>query len=308
MNARLYDPFLGRMLSPDNYVQEINNSQSFNRYSYALNNPLKYKDPSGNLFLIDDFFIGFIKGAVLSAFGTHEGNHRTVLGDAWASATRHTVNSIRIYGGLFTTNPQNGFWSRSWELVSRFTWQMPQQLLGFYSAHAMNMFGTVRSVNYFDGATVLQGGSDALWWGGGGPGMTLGNYIMGSVDIAASPDNVLLAHEYGHYLQSQKTGPLFIWKFGLPSIFSGGDHDQHPVEQDASTRGFMYFQEHYPGALSIRDYLAFAPINGYRQGLPYTDPFNQNAMRGRLIRNSVLDYLLIGGAEAIYYSILFNNQ
>ena len=37
----LYDPLLGRFLSPDNYVQQPDNSQSFNRYSYCLNNPLK---------------------------------------------------------------------------------------------------------------------------------------------------------------------------------------------------------------------------------------------------------------------------
>ena len=49
MNARLYDPVLGRMLSPDNYVNDYFGSQAFNRYSYANNNPLKYTDPSGNI-------------------------------------------------------------------------------------------------------------------------------------------------------------------------------------------------------------------------------------------------------------------
>ena len=42
MNARLYDPALGRFLSPDPYVQAPDFSQNFNRYSYCLNNPLKY--------------------------------------------------------------------------------------------------------------------------------------------------------------------------------------------------------------------------------------------------------------------------
>ncbi|MDD4972400.1 MAG: FG-GAP-like repeat-containing protein [Paludibacter sp.] len=48
MNSRLYDPALGRFLSPDPFIQAPENSQSFNRYSYCLNNPLKYTDPSGN--------------------------------------------------------------------------------------------------------------------------------------------------------------------------------------------------------------------------------------------------------------------
>jgi RHS repeat-associated protein len=48
MNGRMYDPVLGRFLSPDPFVQMPDFSQSFNRYSYCLNNPLKYTDPSGN--------------------------------------------------------------------------------------------------------------------------------------------------------------------------------------------------------------------------------------------------------------------
>ena len=51
MNARLYDPYLGRFLTPDNYVQLPDFSQSFNRYSYCLNNPMKYTDPEGDFFL-----------------------------------------------------------------------------------------------------------------------------------------------------------------------------------------------------------------------------------------------------------------
>jgi RHS repeat-associated protein len=50
MNARLYDPALGRFLAPDPYVQNPFLSQSFNRYSYCLNNPLKYTDPNGESF------------------------------------------------------------------------------------------------------------------------------------------------------------------------------------------------------------------------------------------------------------------
>lgn len=49
MNGRMYDPIAGRMLSPDKYVQNTTSLQGFNRYSYVLNNPLKYTDPSGQL-------------------------------------------------------------------------------------------------------------------------------------------------------------------------------------------------------------------------------------------------------------------
>ncbi|MDZ4203220.1 MAG: RHS repeat-associated core domain-containing protein, partial [Bacteroidales bacterium] len=47
MNGRVYDPFLARFLSPDNFVQAPNYSQNYNRYTYAWNNPLKYTDSDG---------------------------------------------------------------------------------------------------------------------------------------------------------------------------------------------------------------------------------------------------------------------
>ena len=59
MNGRIYDPHLGRFLSADPTVQFPGYSQSYNRYSYVLNNPLSYTDPSG--FGILGFFKGIGK-------------------------------------------------------------------------------------------------------------------------------------------------------------------------------------------------------------------------------------------------------
>ena len=50
MNGRIYDPLLARFLSVDPFVQAPTNPQNFNRYSYCLNNPLKYTDPDGEFF------------------------------------------------------------------------------------------------------------------------------------------------------------------------------------------------------------------------------------------------------------------
>ena len=47
MNGRMYDPLMSMMLSPDNNVQLPDMSQNYNRYSYCLNNPLSYNDPTG---------------------------------------------------------------------------------------------------------------------------------------------------------------------------------------------------------------------------------------------------------------------
>ncbi len=52
MNARLYDPVIGRFLSPDPEVQFPFSTQNMNRYIYAMNNPLKYTDPNGEFAII----------------------------------------------------------------------------------------------------------------------------------------------------------------------------------------------------------------------------------------------------------------
>lgn len=65
MNARLYDPMLGRFLSPDPYVQMPDFSQNYNRYSYCLNNPLAYVDKDGKS--IFGFLIAVVAGALIGS-------------------------------------------------------------------------------------------------------------------------------------------------------------------------------------------------------------------------------------------------
>ncbi len=47
--GRYYDPVLGRFISPDTIVPDPLDPQALNRYSYVLNNPLRYIDPSGQM-------------------------------------------------------------------------------------------------------------------------------------------------------------------------------------------------------------------------------------------------------------------
>jgi len=49
LNGRLYDPLIGRMFSVDPYITDPSNAQTYNSYSYANNNPMKYTDPSGEI-------------------------------------------------------------------------------------------------------------------------------------------------------------------------------------------------------------------------------------------------------------------
>ena len=47
MNGRVYDPAIGRFLSADPHITDPTNAQSYNRYSYVWNNPLRFTDPTG---------------------------------------------------------------------------------------------------------------------------------------------------------------------------------------------------------------------------------------------------------------------
>ena len=77
MNGRMYDPIEGRMLSPDNYVPDPFNTQGYNRYTYAMNNPLSYVDPDGNLV----WFAPIIIGALIGGFSA--GIHADIQGKSF---------------------------------------------------------------------------------------------------------------------------------------------------------------------------------------------------------------------------------
>jgi RHS repeat-associated protein len=54
-NARFYSPYINRFLSADTIVPGYANPQNLNRYSYVVNNPLRYIDPSGHRYIEDEF-------------------------------------------------------------------------------------------------------------------------------------------------------------------------------------------------------------------------------------------------------------
>jgi len=62
-NARWYDPVIGRFISADTIVPQPGNPQVLNRYSYVLNNPFRYTDPSGHCPMCVGAGIGALVGA-----------------------------------------------------------------------------------------------------------------------------------------------------------------------------------------------------------------------------------------------------
>ena len=61
MNGRLYDPVTGRFLNADPVIDNTGGAQGLNSYTYCLNNPLKYIDPSGYTEATPDPWTAYIR-------------------------------------------------------------------------------------------------------------------------------------------------------------------------------------------------------------------------------------------------------
>lgn len=125
------------------------------------------------------------------------------------------------------------------------TWESPQTALGHVTNTLATSLNLVKSVSSWGGATAVE--TYKSNWGA----FTLGSYILGDRGLQADPNNSLFQHEYGHYLQSQHWGPSYLSRGALPSLFDtfgrGGDHQYHPIEQDANMRAFKYFNKNVEG-------------------------------------------------------------
>ncbi len=96
MNGRAYDPLVGQFLSPDPFVQSSTSAQSYNRYSYCWNNPLKFVDPSG-YYTID------IDGLIFQIHNDRRMMH--FIGDNWDNIVSMSSNFGWDYTwGYFSRN------------------------------------------------------------------------------------------------------------------------------------------------------------------------------------------------------------
>lgn len=100
MNGRLYDPLLGRFFSPDNYVQLPDFSQSYNRYSYCLNNPLKYTDPSGEFIEFIAFGLFNVASSMMQAAANGDNIWKAGLMGALSSGAAFGIGQAFLSTGF----------------------------------------------------------------------------------------------------------------------------------------------------------------------------------------------------------------
>jgi hypothetical protein len=192
--------------------------------------------------------------------------------DNWHSTTMAWKVETGLYRGSFK------------QLLSRFTWEFPQTMLGYITNGALVSSHSVKNVSYWGGATAVETYSED--WGG----FTLGNYITGNRGLQADPNNTLFQHEYGHYLQSQASGPRYLTKYAIPSLHDAtfgaeNTHYAHPTEQDANARALAYFEKKYPGFAENGWNHSENTIIGYQRGL---EGGYHNAQNQAVLKNAKL--------------------
>lgn len=128
-------------------------------------------------------------------------------------------------------------------LLSRYTWELPQTLLGFCAGvFVLLRFREPIALGRWGGVVVIRGYRYSSTWGG----ICFGSVIIGDTRIEAAVGNGLFMHEYGHTLQSRAAGPTYLLRYGLPSLISAlgpGYHALHPVELDANFRSQRFFSQ-----------------------------------------------------------------
>ena len=259
MNGRLYDPALHRFLQPDNYVQDPFNTQNFNRYGYCLNNPLVYVGQNGE-------FIGTIltyMWEIIENTFTHGVNFHHY-------DYEETEKAFEIDRGMFTGD--------FWQVVSKWTWQSQQVFLGNFVNHVLNISGNVLDVTHLDGAVAV---STTIKKGA----FTLGNYITGPRGFKADWRDHLFVHEYGHYLQGQIMGPLYMTTVAIPSFMDAWiqpeKHDSRWYETMANSLAGRYFNKVYgSGAKGYTEgsenYFDLKSFKEENTSSPYMNPRNRN--------------------------------
>jgi len=93
LRARWYDPATARFIGEDTYEGELGNPLSLNLYTYVLNNPLKYRDPSGNRHEANAGWAGFA-GNAYSATDPWKGWSGPV-GDIFNFLILDDINTLR---------------------------------------------------------------------------------------------------------------------------------------------------------------------------------------------------------------------
>lgn len=125
MDGRMYDPAIGRFMSPDPFVQAPDYTQGLNRYAYCLNNPLSLVDPSGYSWFSRNWksllstSIGIAASIVSGGLASGVGGVMIsgAIGGASAALSGALLNGANI-GQIAKSTFTGGFWGTAGAFLS----------------------------------------------------------------------------------------------------------------------------------------------------------------------------------------------
>jgi len=226
MNGRLYDPVLRSFLMPDNFVQQPENTQNYNRYSYVLNNPLMYTDPSGEL-LVEAIIIGaLISAATYTLTALLADVPFSVGGLAKATFIGAASSAVTFGIGSGAEKLFTNFFSRAaFQAAAHGTFQGGMAAVSggkFWSGFAAGALSSIASSAWSGGKSMDGFGENAKAIPGSGmKGIGAGTGDFGTIAFGTVSGGAGAALTGGNFWQGAATG----------LVVSGLNHTFHNMEQ-----------------------------------------------------------------------------
>ena len=265
MNARLYDPILGRFLSPDPYVQMPDGTQSYNRYSYCMNNPLIYVDKDGKFWhIVIGAVIGGLfnwishgcnfnaKGLGYFATGAAVGA-LSAMGGAWSAAT---FKAVGVAAGAGIGAVSGG-------------------IIGGGSSFLLNGGNNlIGGNNFFDNwkSSLISGAITGAITGAIGGGITGGKEALQQGKNVWWGNDIKYGRNKWSFFNTEK--PYKIYKFGVSDI-------ETTPKNDCVPKAFAEANEYFGGNTSYEEYKS---ITNYQEGLGVE--INNRGEYGKLVSDN----------------------
>ena len=158
--------------------------------------------------------------------------------------------AAQISRGLFLTDAKRSHFGRLWQLFLRFTWELPQTLIGWFYSVMRALAGQVDCVVVFDGITFVTKKDCKYSMGvslGTFVGLWAGSWMKGEGERYVLGNQICM-HEFGHTVDSRRFGWLYLLIIGLPSLLNAlgkGDHNVFWTETRANRHAKRYFGKYY---------------------------------------------------------------
>lgn len=236
--GRVYDPGIGRFTSPDPFIQERLDLQSYNRYAYVRNNPLTLTDPSG-------YFWG-IGSKIKREARRFESKYREDI----KRYVAYQVASAAAAGGFLLGGPKGAAAAYYGTYKAVRAYQH-----GASPEHAL-LGGASRGLQAYGYLSMATGGVNAF-----NAGYAQGNSVSrGAFEVlqtaAHHAGNRYVRHEVGGFVQNQWGISLDQFNAGLLALSFTGDRilgdrkfdNFGPDRNEPGIRGYLNRLSHGYGA------------------------------------------------------------